>query len=189
MIGKTLSAALALALVAAPAAAQEYPTSGFVLGAYVTGTGITVEDGDEADSGRGLTLRLGYGFGNRFSAYVAGTGSSMEQGDYIAGHFDLGARYLLSTARLRPYVEGALSGQALSIPVQGVDFETRGAGLTAAGGLEYSFSRKAALDVGLGWTFGEYNEGRIDGGEWVDLEEESFSSTSARLSIGIVWRP
>jgi hypothetical protein len=191
MIGKILPAAIALALAAAaPAAAQEaYKTSGFVLGAYLTGAGVTVEDSDEADSGAGLTLRLGYGFGDRLAVYAAGTGSSMEDGDYNMGHFDLGLRYLLSTARLRPYAQGAISGRALVIPFLGTDLEARGSGVTFGGGLEYSFGRTAALDVGLDYTVGKYTEGRVSGEPWEDLGNESFSSNSARFNVGVVWRP
>jgi hypothetical protein len=113
----------------------------------------------------------------------------MEDGDYTMGHFDLGVRYLLSTARFRPYVEGAFSGRAVSIDVFGETLEIRGAGPTVGGGLEYSFGRAAALDVGLAYTFGKYTEGRLGGGSWEDLGNESIKGTSARFNIGVVWRP
>jgi hypothetical protein len=190
MIGKTLTAALVAAVVAVPAAAQQqYKTSGFQLGAALAGTGIQVEDADEAESGAGLSLRLGYGFTDRVSVFAQGTGASMEDGDYDLGHFDLGVRYLFSTARLRPYVEGGVGARAVQMEIGGTDVEVAGGALTLGGGLEYSFGRTAGLDVGLDYTFGEFNQGRLDGGDWEDLESESFSATSARFNVGIVWRP
>lgn len=190
MIGKTLTAALVAAVVAVPAAAQQqYKTAGFQLGAALNGTGLQVEDADEAESGGGLSLRLGYGFTPRVSVFAQGTGATMEDGDYSLGHFDLGVRYLFSTARLRPFVQGAVGGRAAQMELGGTDVELGGAALTLGGGLEYAFGRTAGLDVGLDYSFGKFDQARVDGGAWEDMGSESFSATSARFNVGVVWRP
>lgn len=187
----------AAALLAASAHAQaqddfagsQYKTSGVQIGAYLNGTSATYEQGDETDSGVGLTLRLGYGFGNRLSVFFAATGSSMDSGDYTLAHADFGARYLFADARLRPYVQGAFSGRALRFDFAGETLEARGAAPTVGAGLEYGLGRSAALDVGLNYTFGNYNEGRLSGGSWEDLGEDRIESGSARVDVGVVWRP
>jgi hypothetical protein len=190
------AAVAACALLAwSPAEAQtplegpEHSTAGFALGAYLNGTAASFEGGDGTESGGGLTLRLGYGFGSAFSVFVAGTGASMESGDYTLAHLDLGARYLLRTARLRPYVEGAVSAQNLRADLYGHTLEVRGGGPSVGGGLEYSFGRSAALDVGMRYTSGRFIKGRLVGEPWERLEGESFDATSARFDIGMVWRP
>lgn len=183
---------LAATVSAAPVLAQEptlYKTSGVQLGAYLSGTGATYDGSDETDSGSGLTLRLGYGFNERISIYAAGTGASMEQGDYTLGHFDVGARFLVSQARLRPYLQAAYTGRAASIDIGGETLDIRGAGPSIGGGIEYAFGRAAALDVGLNYSLGSYSEGRLGGGEWEDFGSEDLSSTSARVDIGLIWRP
>jgi opacity protein-like surface antigen len=190
------AAAVACSLLAwSPADAQspfegpEHRTSGFVLGAYLNGTAASFEGEEQMDSGGGLTLRLGYGPSSALSVFLAGTGASMESGDYTMAHVDLGARYLLRTARLRPYVEGGVSAQNMKADLFGYTVEVRGGGPTLGGGLEYSFGRSAALDVGMSYTFGRFTRGRVVGEPWEKLEGESFSATSARFDIGMVWRP
>jgi opacity protein-like surface antigen len=178
-------------LTAAPSSAQvipQYNTSGIQLGAYLTGIGASYEGGDETDSGGGLTFRIGYGF-SRFSIFAAATGASMDSGDYTLAHFDVGGRVLLADARLRPYLQAAFTGRAAEIDVLGENLQIRGAGPSVGGGLEYAFSRTAALDVGLHYTFGKYSEGRLNNGSWEDLGAEGMKSSTARFDVGVIWRP
>jgi opacity protein-like surface antigen len=192
-----IAAAAALCLlmagVATPASAQPfqtpaYKTSGFQLGAYLSGVGASYEESNETDSGGGLTFRLGYGFG-KFALYAAGTGASMESGDYTLAHVDLGARYLFTDSRLRPYLQAALTGRASEIGFLGNSIEVRGAGPTLGAGLEYGLGRSAALDLGLNYTFGKYTEARLNNGPWEDLGSEGTQSSTARVDLGVIWRP
>jgi hypothetical protein len=193
-IGTTRAAAAALLLVvAAPAlaAAQDGTerTAGFQLAAYVSGTGAMYEGADEADSGAGLTVRLGYGFTGRIAAYASASGASMESGDYTLAHADLGARFLLTDRRLRPYVQAALSGRAASIRIFDEVFEMRGVGPTVGGGFEYGVGRSAALDVGMSYTFGKFTETRFGGGPWEKIGSDAPGSSTVRLDVGMMWRP
>ena len=57
-------------------------TEGLFLEAYFQGNGVTVED-DDTDSGRGLGIKVGYGFSPLFTAYLGVDGASMDVADPV----------------------------------------------------------------------------------------------------------
>lgn len=168
---------------------------GFHLGLFLNGSAITVEDSEEVESGPGGGLHLGYGFNRNLSVFLRANLAAIEPaggGDsFDLTHADLGLRYSFGGpgSVLRPFVLGAVSGRAVSISTGAGPLEGRGPGFTAGGGLEYFLSRSVALEAGLSLSFGSFNEGRLDGGEWVDLESESFDATSSRFDLGFSWHP
>lgn len=192
------------ALLVATSLAGQYPgsrayssiqsgTTGISLGAYLNGTAARYEDDSTVESGPGIALRLGYGFTPNVEAFAELAGARVRHdgfGDrYGVGHFDVGMRYNFGTmaARTRPYLSGALSGRALTIDVVGADM--RGAGLSAAGGLRYFFNPALALELNLGLTFGSLGEGRIQGGSWESLGDNSLNMLSSRFNVGLAWHP
>ncbi len=189
LVGAVLALVICSQAGHAQAVAGSYNNSGLQLGAYLNGTGATYEDVDETDSGSGFTVRVGYGFGNRVSLFLAGTGSSMESGDYTMGHADLGARYLFSEARLRPYMQAAISGRAAIVDLGSETLEMRGVGPSLGAGLEFGITRSAAIDLGLNYTLGRYTEARFRGNSWEDLGNDGMKSSSARVDLGLIWRP
>jgi opacity protein-like surface antigen len=197
-----LAATLAATLNTAAAAQLDPPVdarsngSGFHLGVFLNGSAVKVEDSDVVESGGGGSLHLGYGFTENVSAFVRANAADIQVEDsdqsYILAHFDIGARYSFgsASAALRPFVQGAFSGRAFSLDAGSAGtLEARGPGFTAAAGLEYFFTPRVAVEAGLSYSFGEFNEGRLDGGEWVDFEDEAFSATSTRFDLGVSFHP
>jgi hypothetical protein len=194
--------ALALAAVLAgtlstPALAQQSNTAGLNLGLFLNGTAAQVEDSDENDTGGGVSLHLGYGFSQSFQLFARAAASAIESegfadDQFALAHFDVGGRFSFgSTATaVRPYVQAAFSGRAASFDLgsEGT-LDVRGSGLSAGGGLEYFLSPSLAIEGGLSFTFGEFNEGRLDDGDWVDLEETAFEMNTTRFDVGISWHP
>lgn len=194
--------ALAVAAVLAgtlstPALAQRSNTAGVNLGLFLNGTAAEVEDGDEIDSGGGITLHLGYGFSQSFQLFARATASNIESegfedDQYALAHFDVGGRFSFGNtgSALRPFVQGAFSGRAASFDL-GADgtLDVRGSGLSAGGGLEYFVTEALAIEAGLAWTFGEFTEGRVDDGDWEGLEDFSFEMNTTRFDLGVSWHP
>ena len=197
-----LAAAVAGPLAAAPAAAQLDPiplrssTSGFNLGVFLNGSAIQAEDSDVVESGGGLGLHLGYGFSEAVSVFlrvdVASIRSEDLADDYAMAHADIGARFSFGqpTSQFRPFLQLALSGRAISWDTgpQG-DLQARGGGVSAGAGLEYFVSPTLAIEGGLHLSHGDFSEGRLGDGDWVEFGNESFSATSSRLDLGISWHP
>jgi opacity protein-like surface antigen len=201
---RALLLATALAgTLAAPAAAQfEDPeqrsnTQGFSLGLFLSSAAADMEDTDEVEAGRGLSLQAGYGFNQNLSlftkisaALISSEGFVDDQ--YALAHFDLGLRYSFggTGSALRPFLQGAYSGRGASFDLGSEgQLDTRGAGFTGGVGLEYFVSPKLAIEGGFSYTVGELDEGRLDGSEWVDLEDASIELNSGRLDLGISWHP
>jgi opacity protein-like surface antigen len=187
--------------VALPAAAQlEDPVvrsnaQGFNLGLFLNGSAADVDD--EVESGGGLSLHAGYGFTQNLGLFArlsaaAIQSEGLEDDQYGLAHFDLGLRYSVgSTASaLRPFVQGGLTSRAAAFDLgsEGL-LETRGTGFTAGGGLEYFVSPALAIEGGLSFSFGEMDEGRLDGSEWVDLEEAAIDMRTTRFDLGVSWHP
>ncbi|MET0400116.1 MAG: outer membrane beta-barrel protein [Longimicrobiaceae bacterium] len=187
------SAGFAAAQVEAPPAVSK--TSGLELGVYLNGSALAIENEDEVESGGGLGARLGYGFTDRFQIFAAVTAANVEYSDvddtYALGHFDLGGRFSFGStaAKLRPFVQAAVGGRAVSLDLGGETLDLRGAGFTGGAGLAYFLAPSVALDLGLDFTLGQFTEGRADGGDWEDLEDFEFDAQTTRFNIGLAWHP
>ena len=200
----SMAAAAVLLAGAGQAAAQERSsTRGLLLGAHVNATAIQLDEdgGTDAENGIGGGLILGFGFSEQFSLFLRGDGASIsedsdtgEDGSFTLVNLDLGGRYTFGTtaAALRPYAEAGFSGTGLGFErpdgTQSADAVFSGAGLFLGGGLEYFFTPKAALNVGLAVGKGRFTAVTVDGGEAEDLDEDQDFTTS-RLSIGVSFRP
>jgi hypothetical protein len=190
-------AALSLALACLPAAAQAQrsDTRGFSLGANLAGAALQFEDQTDPDSGSGIGLRVGYGVTQRFELFADLSGSAFEVPagltNYALGQIDLGARYNFrgAAAAARPYVSLAWATRVVVLENEEEMLEFASSGLSAGVGLRYFLSRRFALDAGLSVAGGDVTRARLNSGEWVDLEEESFGLTTSRLAVGISWHP
>jgi hypothetical protein len=204
---KTFGVVVLLVTIAGTASAQGamgnvagVNTKGFYLGAALNGSSIQIDDSDFGDSDRengpGLTLHLGYNFTKMFGIFLSGTAASLnieddelqEETDVILGHGDLGGRVsFVGTSSAVPYIEIAYTGINAKFDVEGEDVELRGIGATGAVGLNWFFSREAALDLNVRYTKGEFNTVKI-GGTSV-TEDDGIGLNSARLNVGISWYP
>lgn len=197
-----LALALALAgLLALPAsvAAQASTTRGFNAALYLQGASLTVEGGDPGN-GEGAGLRLGYGINRTVTLFVRVDGSSTDvedadiEGTWSLIHGELGARFHFANSLRRwvPWVEAAAGGRSVTVKeaeVQGEDqgeVSFNGGAFSLGGGIDVYFSERWALDLGLAWTSGEFNEievGAVSVGG-LDLDARSF-----RLNLGVAWWP
>lgn len=197
------AAVLACALSTPAAAQMEEPiarskTAGVSLGVFANGSAATLEGSDEVDSGGGVTLSLGYGFTDNVSVFASVTGASVQPespddaSDYALAHADLGLRFAFASTRsaLRPFVQAAVNGRAASF-----DFgnegtvDARGSGFTGGVGLSWFASPALALEAGLSYTIGKFDEGRVDDSDWVDLGDDALEINSTRVDLGVSWHP
>ena len=172
---------------------QRFTTRGFQFTVGLTGAQATIESGESATMGIGVSLHAGYGFTRRLSLFAGGTGTTMESGRYALAHVDLGGRFLLSDAQLRPYVQAAWTGRQAreEIPelIDARVVQIRGFGPSVGVGVEYGVSPEAAVDIGLVYTGGDYTEGKITKDPWTNLGSESFGGRTLRFTLGVTARP
>jgi Outer membrane protein beta-barrel domain len=195
-LAASLAGALCTSAAAQVAPASRSNTAGPHLGVFLNGSAVRVEDSDVVESGAGLGVHLGYGFGQNLSVFARVDAASIQPegaGDnYGLAHADLGVRYSFGapSAAFRPFLQGAVSGRAVSFDMgsEGT-LDARGAGISAGGGLEYFVSRSVAIEAGLSVSFGELTEGRVGGSDWVNLDNDAINITTSRFDIGLSWHP
>lgn len=178
------------AFSAVPAAAQlgsgastiRSDTRGLGIGLQLNGTGVESGGATRTVPGAGLGLTLSYGVTDAVSVIArANTG-------YRASQVDLGARYRFASpaAALRPYLEAGVTRLAgIRATEESGSDHVVGMGTTVGAGVEYHFSPRFALDLGLAHSRGRYNQAVLqDGGA-------AFSQkfTSNRVQVGFTWRP
>jgi hypothetical protein len=168
-------------------------TEGFFVAPHLLGASLEFED-EEAESGGGAGLTIGYGFTRMFAAFFTIDGADIDirepgiSGDYTLGQADLGVRFNFrsETQKAIPYIEVALTGRAAETTDDGVDIRLSGGAFTLGGGLNYYFQQKLAVDVGLSFSGGRFEKLEIDGDE-VPFEE--VDATGTRFRVGLTWYP
>lgn len=187
-------AAAFLVLATSPGQAQKSNTRGFMANVHYARTTLKTEGSKETDTGNGGGFRLGWGFSPKFTGYL---GFDIAQliiqspgvdGDYGLGQFDLGVAYNFasSSRALVPYLELGLSSRAIAFTSIAGDFTQGGTAFNVGGGINYFFSRSAALQVGLNFTSGDFDDGELDG---VKQPDTGGSAAGGRLMIGFTWYP
>lgn len=194
LLAVAASALLAAAPLAAQAPTQASSTKGFLLGAHLTGTSLTIDDfGDETANGGGAGIQVGYGFTRRLALVADFTAGALE--DEVAfGNFDLGLRYAWTGATRRwvPSLEVGIAGRAIGQEdvllddgeLHEVTFS--GAGFTLGAGIQYYTSPRWAIGAGIKWTGGEFDRVQVDN---VSVDDLNIDATSTRINIGITWYP
>lgn len=173
----------------APLSPVRSDPTGFHVAGYLSGAGIVYEDDDEAESGPGAALALGWGVSRSVTLYLEGAGANVQMTDlddtYTLAHVDLGVRihFRGPQATVLPYLTVGYSGRAAALDLDGDPFTISGAGPSFGGGLLVFLSRRAALDFGLKWTAGKFTEAEYLG-EKVDID---ILATSARFNVGLAW--
>jgi len=197
--GMSVSALLGLLLMGAPSRPLAAQTAGvvrsnpigLVLGAHLNGSALDGDDFDEMESGGGLGLLVGYGFNRMFTLYLQADGASMDAPDmddaYSLGQGDLGLRLHFGdpTRSAIFYLDGAFTAWLARYDILGSDMDVTGTGFTLGGGLEYFFSPGFALDVGLKFTVGNFDEVSYEG----DSESMDLDANSTRFNLGVSWYP
>ena len=188
-------------LLCVPVASAQAPTEGFFVGPRVLSAGVATDGSDNADGGGGLGLRIGYGVTKTVTVFAALEGASIEPGDdgvfqnrepYALGSFDLGAQFnLLPSSPVNPFLRVALNGTSARYNVEGLstedDPEVRGGGLTLGGGTDIRLSRTLALELALDVAGGTIQELEVGNITIAGNGEDTYAT--ARLGLGLVWRP
>jgi hypothetical protein len=194
-----LPALLGLLALVPPATAQApSSTDKLFLHASVGGTRLYFDedDFDQNDGGGGLTLRAGYSVSRVVTLFAGVSGARMDgenngviDDEYDYGVGEIGARFHFGAGRraLVPYLEASLQGAAATYDDR-FDLEFSGGALGLGGGLAYYVTPRLALDGGLRFAGGEFDE--IDFGDVsFDVDGDDFGFGSAQLSFGLTWFP
>lgn len=181
------------------AAAQESTTRGLSLALYLQGASLSVEGGDPGGGGGG-GLRVGYGINRTVTLFLRTDASKTTvedaeiEGEWTLGHAELGGRFHFANS-LRswvPWAEVALGGRAVTVDNAEVEGEAEeqvtfsGTSFSLGGGLDFYFSESLALDLGLAWSSGEFDEIEVGA---VSLSGFDLDARSFRLNVGLAWWP
>ncbi len=175
-------------------------TKGFMVGAHLNGSSLAYE-GDDAESGGGLGIVLGYGFSPKWQLTFQVDAANIDldarnagAGSYTLSHGDLGVRYTFAnTARAWvPYLSAAVSSRIASASIDQTlvtssDVTLSGPAVSLGGGVQYFFSQKVALDIGLLFSGGKFDNVKV-GSLSVDLDNAE-NSNSTRFNIGLTFYP
>lgn len=182
-----------------PLAGQESTTRGLNLGFHLQGASLSIEGDDTADEGSGAGIRVGYGINRIVTLFADLDGAAITvedaenlEGDWRIGHVDLGARFHFANS-LRwwvPFLEAALGFRTVEVEDVGPNQEETvtfsGASFSVGGGMDFYFTESLALDLGLRFTGGEFNEIEIGSISVGDLD---IDASSGRFNLGIIWWP
>lgn len=190
-------------------------TKGLMFGLHLNGTTIATEDEDngvasakkQRASGGGLGAQVGWGFTRWLMVYagadaakveiegVTGFDDDNEQPDYTLIHGDVGVRFSFPSAKhgFVPYLNAALTARVAGADLDDEDEKVSisSNGISVGGGLQYFFTPKWALDVGLQLSTGKFTEIEA-GGIKLDLDELGIdvkNTNSARVNIGMKFYP
>ncbi len=193
----SIASILLSAVIAAPASAQRVAdVRGLHLGAALNATSIKLDEtafsDDDRDSGLGANIYAGYNFTKNLGLLLSVTAAKLstdDTEDYTVAHLDLLGRVSFpGRSALVPYLELGVAGLGVEYTPDGADeVELEGTGITVGGGLNYFFTRRAALDLGFRYTMGEFGSAQIRDR---DIETgDGVGFNTARLNLGIAFYP
>jgi hypothetical protein len=168
-------------------------TEGFFFAPHFLGASLKTED-DPVESGGGFGLSVGYGLSRMVAFYLNLDFARVDiidpdiEGTYDLGQGDLGVRFnfLDRTHKGVPYAQAAFTGRVAQTTIEGSDVQISGSAITAGAGFNYYFQPKLALDIGLSYSFGSFDDLKIDGD---DYPMDKFDASGARFQIGLTWFP
>ncbi len=193
----SIASILLSAVIAAPASAQRVTdVRGLHLGAALNATSIKLDEtsfsDDDRDSGLGANIYAGYNFTKNLGLLLSATAALVntdDTEDYTVAHLDLLGRVSFpGRSALVPYLELGVARLGVGYTPDGEDeVELEGTGITVGGGLNYFFTRRAALDLGFRYTMGEFGSAQIRDR---DIETgDGVGFNTARLNLGIAFYP
>jgi opacity protein-like surface antigen len=180
-------------MVGASSSSVNSITQGFFLAPHLLGASLQAED-EPTESGGGFGVSLGYGFSRLVSAFLTLDFAKIDirdpeiEGNYNLGQGDIGLRFSFrdQTQKAIPYAQAAFTGRVAQTTIEGTDIEISGPAFTVGGGLNYYFQPKLALDIGLSYTYGNFDTIKIDGDE---VPSDKFNAAGARFQFGLTWFP
>ncbi len=188
---------LLVAGFAGSADAQRMPdVTGLHLGAAINATSIKLDEtqfsSNERENGYGANIYAGYNFTRNIGLLLSLTGSNInddETTDFGVVHADLiGRASFPGQSPLVPYLELGVAGVAAAYTPDNEDeVELSGVGLTLGAGLNYFFTPRLALDLGVRVTPGEFGTAKIAGREVDAGGGVGFNTT--RVNVGLAFYP
>ena len=95
--------------------------------------------------------------------------------------------HFLAPAKLVvPFVQGGLSGRAVSQEFGADKKEFGSLGFAFGGGVNVHFIPALAFTTGITWSVGNVDNIKVNG---IDVPVDSFRMTTARFHVGIIWFP
>jgi hypothetical protein len=198
---------VAMLLCAAPVLAQDSDdepleeevsnTEGLMVSGSVGALGITSAAQDDSDGGGTFGIQVGYGFSRLFTLYAgldlggmegenSFTQAALQSDEYGAATFQLGGQFHFRTyEKLVPFFDVALTGIGMGSDTSGEDRLLSGGGLSVGGGVKYFVSPVFALNGGLYFGSGTWDELEV-GDETTDV---GAGYDSGRLRVGVSWFP
>ena len=193
---RTTLGVLLLAAAATTAQAQVIPdTRGLHIGAAANATSIKIDEtefsDDERENGYGAHLYAGYNFTKNLGLLLSLTAATINDNlteDFGVAHIDLmGRASFPGRSALVPYLELGLSAVGAGYDAEGGEVDLSGGGLGLGAGINFFFSRKAALDLGFRYTAGEFGTAKINDREVDSGDGVGFNTT--RINLGIAFYP
>jgi len=175
-------AATALLLVATiPAQAQ----TGLFVGAQVTGASLNYRAAaHDLDFGSGFGVHAGLMFGSSLGVLVNYDKNTLgsSAGDTDLGQWDLlGRLRFVGVGPLRTYLTAGITGRSAASDVYNGstgDFDFSGTNPTAGLTGQLMVGSKLAVDGGVLWTFGKFNDTR-------GYSASKVEATGSRVSVGV----
>jgi hypothetical protein len=176
----TLLFAALLALATVPAGAQ----SGMFVGAQVTGASLNYKDAAQnLDFGSGYGVHAGLMLGSSLGVLVNYDKNTLgaSGGDTDLGQWDLlGRLRFVGVGPLRTYLTAGITGRTATSKIYNGttgDFDFSGTNPTAGLTAQFMVTSKLAVDGGVLWTFGKFNDTN-------GYSASRVEATGSRVSLG-----
>lgn len=172
-------------------------TEGLMIGGSIGAQGITSANQDDSDGGGTFGIQVGYGFSRLFTLYagldiggVEGennfTQSALASDEYGAAVLQLGGQFHFRTdEKLVPFFDVAFSGIGMGSDSSGEERLLSGGGISVGGGVKYFVSPVFALNGGLYFATGTWDE--LEVGD--DTNDVGAGYDAGRLKVGVSWFP
>jgi opacity protein-like surface antigen len=158
---------------------------GVYIGIKLAGTAAAFDDFETDDTkGGGLEFDLGYNFSNNFGIFSTLGGYRLDNSDVTLGYFDVGGRYFFGTSSIKPYLDLALTASTFKDESQTIDRSLSGTGLSGGGGVQFFFTEKVALNLGLLVSRINYREVKYGN---ITIDDLEFKATNTRAKLGLAF--
>ncbi len=176
-----LAVATPMLLAAVPAQAQ----TGLFVGAQVTGASLNYKDAAQnLDFGSGYGMHAGLMLGSSLGVLVNYDKNTLgsSTGDTDLGQWDLlGRLRFIGVGPLRTYLTAGITGRTAASKVYNGtagDFDFSGTNPTAGLTGQFTLGSKLAVDGGVLWTFGKFNDTQ-------GYSASKVEATGSRVSVGL----
>ncbi len=176
-----MAMAALLLLTAVPAQAQ----TGLFVGAQITGASLSYKDAaQDLDFGSGFGVHAGLMLGSSLGLLVNYDKNMLgsSSGDTELGQWDLlGRLRFVGVGPLRTYLTAGITGRSAASDVYNGttgDFDFSGTNPTAGLTAQFMVGSKLAVDGGVLWTFGKFND-------TPGYSASKVEATGSRVSVGL----